>query len=170
MSGQADDQCGREPADCAALPRVGQGSRVTLHFSLTLPDGAVIDSNFDTRPAVFTVGDGNLLPGFEAVLLGLAAGARQCFEIPPEQAFGLVNAGNRHVLSRSQFPPDLELEEGLVVSFSMAGNGETPGVVTSVEGDRVRVDFNHPLAGKTIIFEVYVQEVQAISHTGAEQA
>ena len=129
-------------------------SRVTLHFSLALPDGQMIDSTYERSPATFRMGDGSLLPGFEQKLLGLRPGDKQDFEVLPEQAFGQPNAANVQQFPRHRFGVDQPVEAGLVVSFADAGGNELPGVVTAVAGDTVTVDFNHPLAGRTMVFRV----------------
>ncbi len=134
---------------------IGPGTRVTLHFALKLANGDVVDSTFDRAPASFTVGDGNLLAGFERKLSGLHKGDEQVFEVKPEDAFGQPNPANVQRFSRAAFD-GLELHEGLVVSFADAAKTELPGVVTGFEGDEVLVDFNHPLAGRTIVFEVRI--------------
>ena len=73
---------------------IDSGTRVTMHFSLALDNGHVVDSNFDGAPATFMVGDGNLLPGFETQLMGLSDGDEREFLIPPESAFGQHNPQN----------------------------------------------------------------------------
>jgi FKBP-type peptidyl-prolyl cis-trans isomerase SlpA len=144
---------------------VGPGTRVTLYFSLALPDGTVVDSNFDGDPAVFEVGDGSLLAGYEEALFGLRPGDRETFEMKPEQGFGQHNPSNVQEMSRLDFSPELELEEGLVVSFADAQKAELPGVIAAVDGDRVTVDFNHPLAGYDITFKVAIEAVEpAVTH------
>ena len=92
------------------------GTKVTLHFALILEDGDVIDSNFETAPATFTVGDGNLLPGFESTLIGLENGDEREFTIPPEEAFGQHNPQNVQRVDRSNFDQQ-ELEVGAMFSF-----------------------------------------------------
>lgn len=139
---------------------IGPGCEVTLYFSLALIDGAIIDSNFDTLPATFTLGDGSLLPGFERLLLGLEAGALETFSVSPEEGFGARNPDNAHRIPRRQFAADLPLSEGLVMSFADANQAETAGVVMSIDGDYVDVDFNHPLAGRAIIFRVKIEAVR----------
>ncbi len=101
------------------------GTRVTLNFALTLEDGEVVDSNFDAPPASFTIGDGNLLPGFEAPLVGLKSGDENEFLIAPEKAFGQHNPQNVQAIERDNFSDD-ELDIGLVLSFQN-GDGELPG-------------------------------------------
>lgn len=140
---------------------IGPGCEVTLHFSLALADGTLIDSNFDGAPATFTLGDGNLLPGFEQVLIGLDVGASATFSLPPDQAFGQFNPDNAQRIARRLFAAEPPLVPGLVVSFADANGAETPGVVIGIDGDQVEVDFNHPLAGRTILFEVRILGVRA---------
>jgi len=139
---------------------IDNGSAVTLHFALRLEDGTEIDSTFERDPAQLTIGDGNLPAGFERYLHGLMAGDRQTFTVTPEDAFGQANPNNLQTFRRDEFAPDMELEPGLVLSFADARQAELPGVVKAVEDDSVEIDFNHPLAGKTLVFEVEIVEVK----------
>ena len=140
---------------------IGSGSEVTLHFSLSLADGQVIDSTRARAQApVLVVGDGQLLPGFEAVLLGLRAGDRRSIILPPESAFGPWNPDNVQRFDLARFV-DLPTTAGAVVSFVDQGRTELPGVVRAVIGDEVEVDFNHPLAGREVVFEVDILRVRA---------
>jgi len=141
--------------------RIAAATQVTLHFAIKLENGDVVDSTFDKQPATFKVGDGNLLPGFEQALYGLKAGDKRSLPIAPEQGFGQPNPQNVQVMPRSQFK-DMELGEGLLVIFNDAANAELPGMVQSFDDNQVSVDFNHPLAGKTLTFEVEIIAVQAL--------
>ena len=137
------------------------GAQVTLNFALTLEDGAVVDSNFDGAPVSFVVGDGSLLPAFEACLAQAVIGDRQQFVIAPEDAFGQPNPNNVQRIPRESFDAAMELEPGLVSSFADAAGGELPGVIASVDEQEVTVDFNHPLAGHAILFDVLIHRVEA---------
>ncbi|MFV0477095.1 MAG: peptidylprolyl isomerase [Parahaliea sp.] len=139
---------------------VGEGVRVFLNFSISLEDGAEVDSNFGGEAVDFVVGDGSLLPGFERRLFGLLPGQRQLFSIPPEDAFGQPNDGNLQRIKRSQFGGEVELESGVMFSFADASGSELPGLVVAVDGDEVTVDFNHPLAGRTLLFDVLIHRVE----------
>lgn len=141
--------------------RIGTDCQVTLHFELSLENGDVVDSTFDKRPATFKVGDGNLLPGFEQALFGLKAGDQRTLHIPPEQGFGQHNPQNVQVMPRSQFE-GMDLSEGLLVIFNDAAKAELPGIVKQFDEREVSVDFNHPLAGKTLDFRVEVIDVQLV--------
>ncbi|MEH6542640.1 MAG: peptidylprolyl isomerase [Porticoccaceae bacterium] len=143
--------------------KIEPGSQVTLHFELTLEDGEVLDSNFDGKPARLIVGDGNLPAGFERLLAGMEAEEQHTFEVPPEQAFGQRNPANLQEIKRDQFAADMELSPGLVISFADAAKGELPGVVSEVGDTTVVVDFNHPLAGRTLGFRVHILNVEDVN-------
>lgn len=142
---------------------IDEQSQVTLHFSLALESGDVVDSTFDRSPATFTMGDGSLLEGFERCLLGLGVGAAEEFIIEPEQGFGQWNPNNVQRFSRAGFDPELELSPGLVMNFADAANGELPGVIRAVDGQQVEVDFNHPLAGHRIVFRIEIVAVAEVA-------
>ena len=141
--------------------RIGPDMQVTLHFSLSLENGEQVDSTFDKKPATFKVGDGNLLPGFEQTLFGLKAGDKRTFQIAPEQGFGQHNPQNVQTMPRSQFE-GMELSEGLLVIFNDAAKTELPGIVKAFDDRQVTVDFNHPLAGKSLTFDVEIFEVKPV--------
>ena len=140
---------------------VGEGTRIVLNFSLSLEDASPIDTNFGGEAVSFVFGDGSLLPGFERRLLGMRPGERRRFQVPPEDAFGQPNANNVQRLPRAGFDAALDLEPGLVCAFADAGGAERPGTIVGLDPDQVTVDFNHPLAGRTILFEVWIHRVEA---------
>lgn len=141
---------------------IGPGTKITLHFALQLENGDMVDSNFERDPATFTVGDGNLLPGFEKALFGMMEGEHKTLVIKPEDGFGQRNPNNIQEIARSQFSPDLELSEGLMLSFADAQKTELPGVVQRFDDEVVVVDFNHPLAGRDILFEVAILKIEPV--------
>ncbi len=140
---------------------VGPGARVSLHFSIELESGELVDTTRDKSPATFEYGDGNLLPGFEQALLGLAAGDKTRVRIAPEQGFGMRNPSNLQRYPVSDFK-DMALEPGLMISFADPSQTGLPGIVESIDGDRVTIDFNHPLAGKMLYFDVEITAVELI--------
>ena len=141
---------------------VREGSRITIHFALLLPSGEEIDTTRRGQPATLTLGDGNLLPGFETVLIGMREGDDAQITVPAAEAFGERNPANVRVMPRDRFAdfsPDQALEPGLMISFQ-APDGELPGVVTEVYAETVQIDFNHPLSGNDIIFDVSILRVE----------
>lgn len=139
---------------------VSEGTRVFLNFSVSLEDGSEVDTNFGGEPVDFVIGDGSLLPGFERLLFGLNAGDRQMFTVTPENAFGQPNENNVQRVARDRFDNDGDLEVGLVYSFADSAGGELPGMVVAFDDDEVTVDFNHPLSGRTILFDVLIHRVE----------
>ena len=143
---------------------VEQNATVELHFSLALENGDIIDSNFESKPVSFRVGDGNMLPGFENCLIGLHAGEEIEKLVPAEDAFGVVHTENQHRFPIAKFKHLLEddlipTEVGSVVSFKDAGGFDLPGVITAMDEGSVHVDFNHPLAGKDVLFRARITSV-----------
>lgn len=159
-AGQPDAAAPQAAAD-PAPGVVARGRAVSLHFELALENGAIVDSCYGrAEPARCVIGDGTLLPGFEQALLGLRSGESCELLLPPEQAFGQPSPGNIQRFPRYRFPPDLELKEGLMVDFADSGGYSQAGVVLECSSQWVRVDFNHPLAGRSIRFRASIVDVQ----------
>jgi len=140
---------------------VGPGTCIRLHFSILLVDGSEVDSTRGAEPAVFTFGDGSLLPGFENAIAGLREGESAQFEIAARDGFGDCKEVNIQELPIASFAAVGELEPGLVVSFG-SPDGELPGVVKAVGKNKAIVDFNHPLAGRALIFDVTILNVRPV--------
>lgn len=145
-------------ADIEALT-IGPGSVVTMHFTLTLEDGTVADASVDGEPMVFTMGDGSLIEGLELVLLGLKVGDKQSISIDPRDAFGFPDPDNIHMLAREEFADDMKLEEGMIIGFSTPSGEEIPGAIIEIGDEEVKVDFNHPLAGHEVVFNVDIVDI-----------
>ena len=143
----------------AAKYPISLESTVTLHLSLTLEDGTVAESTFDGEPLTFTMGDGSLVVGLELGLYGLRAGDRQRLELYPEQHFGLHDPAKVHQMARSEFGAGITLQPGVIVGFDTQAGEELSGTVISLDEASVEVDFNHPLAGRTVIFDVEIIDV-----------
>ncbi len=137
------------------MPEVLLGSKVTLHFVLSMENGEIIDSTRESKPGVLTIGDGTLPNGFEKAIIGMTEGERKVHRVAPEHAFGMPNPSNVQRFAASEFSGQT-LTEGLVINFSDAANTDLPGVVVEFDENEVVVDFNHPLAGKTLLFDVEI--------------
>ncbi|MEO6032011.1 MAG: FKBP-type peptidyl-prolyl cis-trans isomerase [Burkholderiaceae bacterium] len=141
------------------MNHVHPGSFLTLHYRLAGPDGADLVNTFHDKPATLSLGTGELAPAFEARLIGLAEGAHQSFEIEAGEAFGARNPELLQRVKRAALDefgdPDEEYSVGDVVRFPTPdGQGSYAGVVREVAGDALLFDFNHPLAGRPVTFEV----------------
>lgn len=143
------------------MATVQPGSFLTLHYRLPGPDGADIINTFHDKPATLSLGTGELAPAMEQRLLGLEEGTRQVFEIPAGEAFGERNADLLQRVKRSLMDelgdPDADYHPGDVVQFPTPdGTGAYAGVVREVGNEWILFDFNHPLAGVPVSFEVHV--------------
>lgn len=139
---------------------IGPGCEVTMHFSLRFTDGFVADASEPDEPMTFVMGDGSLVQGLELALYGLKAGDTQTVELDPLHAFGFSDPENVHTLPRADFAPELPLDIGTVLAFSTPSGEEIPGMIKEVKDDEVIVDFNHPLAGHDVIFEVEIVDIK----------
>ncbi|MCE2597023.1 FKBP-type peptidyl-prolyl cis-trans isomerase [Motilimonas cestriensis] len=132
-------------------------SEVVMHFTIKLSDGSAADSTkVNNKPAKFRMGDGSLTVNFEKCLLGLTEGESKSFELEPEDAFGQPNPDNIYYVERSKFGADAPAEVGAIIAFTQPDGNELPGIVREVTGESVTVDFNHPLAGQALTFDVDV--------------
>ncbi|MGJ8681975.1 FKBP-type peptidyl-prolyl cis-trans isomerase [Paraglaciecola sp.] len=142
------------------LVEIKQNSEVVLHFDLKLADGSAADSTrVNDKPAKLVIGDGNLTQSFENCLLGLKTGDKKSFTLNPDEAFGQPNPDNIYYMEKSKFGSDTPAEEGMILAFTQPDGSELPGIVREVGGESVTVDFNHPLAGQVITFDVEILSV-----------
>jgi FKBP-type peptidyl-prolyl cis-trans isomerase SlpA len=141
------------------LTHVQQGSFLTLHYRLAGPDGADLINTFADKPATLSLGSGELSPAMEARLMGLAEGTRASFELAAGEAFGERNPDMlqrvKLALLHELGDPDEQYHPGDVVQFPTPdGQASYAGVVREVGSDWLLFDFNHPLAGQPVTFEV----------------
>lgn len=138
---------------------VQHGSFLTLHYRLAGPDGADVVSTFNDQPATLSVGAGQLAPAIEQKLIGLVEGSEATFVLAPGEAFGQRNADMLQRVKRSLLAqhgdPQAEYNVGDVVEFPTPdGQGRFAGVVRECGEDWLLFDFNHPLAGQAVTFQV----------------
>ena len=129
---------------------------LTLHYRLQLEDGTEVLSTFGGNPATLALGRGELAAGLEKCLECTEPGGSYVFELEPEQAFGERREELLQSLPRASFAGDIALEEGAVIEFSAPDGTRHAGQVREVNAHDVLVDFNHPLAGRRVRFEVEV--------------
>ncbi|HJV24788.1 MAG TPA: FKBP-type peptidyl-prolyl cis-trans isomerase [Aromatoleum sp.] len=132
---------------------VQPNSLVTLHYRIALENGQPLISTFEGTPATLQLGAGELLPSLERMLAGLPVGTRQEFTLAPEEAFGPYNPDLVEHVKREHMP-DEEIEAMTIMEFGAPDGTRYSGLVREINDAFAVVDFNHPLAGKTIRFEV----------------
>jgi FKBP-type peptidyl-prolyl cis-trans isomerase SlpA len=139
-------------------PVVTESAYLTLHYRLAAADGTDLITTFNGTPATLMLGQGQLAPFLEQCLLGLPEGTHQTFHLAPGQAFGERNPELIRDVSRATLDensaPDADYKVGDLVDFAAPGGGRFAGVLRELRDDSATFDFNHPLAGQTVQFEV----------------
>ena len=140
----------------STLPTVRADSYLTLHYRLADSAGNEYVSTFDLSPATLQMGSGQLADPLEKRLIGLPAGQRQIFELGCLEAFGEHNPQLVERIARSALPPQIELQENSLIEFGAPDGGGFAGFLRELDDSHALIDFNHPLAGKPIRFEVEI--------------
>lgn len=133
------------------------GDTVRVHYRGTLEDGTEFDSSAGREPLEFVVGSGEVIPGFDEAVVALEAGTKATVTIPAAQAYGEHDAGGLQTFPLSAFPSAPEV--GWAVELSGPDGERVPATIAEVNGDEVVLDFNHPLAGKDLTFDIELVEV-----------
>lgn len=141
------------------LMKVGERNYVAIDYTLTLDSGEVVDRSTPGEPLGFILGAGQIIPGLEKGLLGMEEGDTGKITVDPEEGYGIPNASLEREIPRENFPGDMELKPGM--GFEARGpHGPVTFRVKSVDDKAVLADFNHPLAGERLTFDVTVAEVR----------
>lgn len=136
-----------------------EGRAVQVHYKGTFEDGTVFDSSYDRGETIgFTVGAGEMIPGFDAAVNGMKVGETKTVKIEPGEAYGEHNPEGIQAVPKESFPEDFEFEQGLVIEGSVQGQ-PVRGIISQVEDEVVVVDFNHPMAGKNLNFDIELVKV-----------
>ncbi len=135
------------------MPQAKQGDKVAIHYKGQLDDGTVFDSSEGREPLEFQIGANQVIPGFEAAVMGLDVGQKRTTRIEPDQAYGPRRDEMVITVGKERFPEDMEIELGQEFQLG-GGGGDMPVVVTDVTENMVTLDGNHPLAGKALTFHV----------------
>lgn len=142
---------------------VQSNSAVLVHFTLKLDDGSTAESTRNNgKPALFRLGDTSLSEGLEQQLLGLKEGDKKTFSLEPDAAFGIASPDLVQFFTRRDFINAGEPEVGAIMLFTAMDGSEMPGVIRDVSCESITVDFNHPLAGQTVHFDIEVLEIDPV--------
>ncbi|HPW69850.1 MAG: peptidylprolyl isomerase [Desulfomonilia bacterium] len=138
---------------------VKHGDTVKVHYTGRFEDGVIFDSSVDAEPLEFTLGSHEVIAGFEEAAEGMNIGESKTVSIKPEQAYGSYNENLVVDMPKEYFPEDIEPEAGMRLIIVDNGGEELPVVVSEVRDDSVRLDANHPLAGKTLVFDIELVDI-----------
>lgn len=141
-------------------PAVASGKVVSIHYTLADDEGSVLDSSSGGEPLAYLHGAGNIVPGLERELTGKHVGDAVKVRVPPEEGYGLHDPRGVRRAPRSAFPPGARVEAGMEFAVESDDGRVIPVWIAAVAADEVTVDFNHPLAGVALNFDVTVAAIR----------
>ncbi len=145
---------------CSGMVEAKSGDTVKVHYTVTLEDGTVFETSVEGVPLEFTIGQGQVIPGFEQAVIGMKNGDLKTINIPADQAYGPYRDDLVLVIERGQLPEDLDPEVGQQLQMTQADGEVVRVMVSDVSEATVTIDANHPLAGKDLTFEIELIEIQ----------
>ncbi|MGV8938308.1 MAG: FKBP-type peptidyl-prolyl cis-trans isomerase [Allorhizobium sp.] len=141
------------------MTQAKSGDTVRIHYTGTLIDGTPFDSSSGREPLEFQLGSGQIIPGLDRGIDGMAVGARQTVTIPALDAYGQHDPQKVQSVPRSAIPANVNVAPGMQLQAQNAGGAPMTLIVVKVEDEAVIVDANHPLAGKDLVFDVELVEI-----------
>ena len=141
------------------MKQAKNGDSVKVHYTGKLDDGTVFDSSEKRNPLEFIIGNSQIIPGFEQSIVGMKPGESKVVEIPQDKAYGPHREEMVLAVDLKQVPQDIKLEIGQKLQIPQADGRKILVTVTDISKEKVKLDANHPLAGKDLIFEVHLVEI-----------
>lgn len=145
------------------MQKAKPGDLVTVIYDGILENGEIFESSQDTGPLQFRIGTASVMAGFEEAVVGMGINESKEIRLQPEEAYGLPRQDLIHTLARSSWDKNMDIKPGVVVGMTMEKDGkqhQVPAMVTAVSGDMVTIDFNHPLAGKPVVYKITLQHIE----------
>lgn len=137
------------------------GDTVNVHYTGKLDNGMIFDSSVEREPLQFSLGQGQVIPGFEQAIVGMSPGESKTVNIPSQEAYGPYHNELVLVVNREQIPSDLELQVGQQLQIRQQTGQVIPVIVKEIVADSVTLDANHPLAGQNLTFDLELLEIQS---------
>lgn len=141
---------------------VKKGNKIKVEYTGTLDDGSVFDSSEKHgAPLEFEVGSGQIIIGFENAVIGMKKGDEKKIKLKPSEAYGEANPQLVKQVPKAQLPQTEELKTGMILGVKLPNGMQVPARITKITDETVTIDFNHPLAGKTLNFKIKVVDIAA---------
>jgi peptidylprolyl isomerase len=137
-----------------------KGNTVSVEYTGKLENGDIFDTSIGKDPLSFTMGASQVIPGFDNALMDMAVGDSKTVNIPPEEAYGERKDDLFVSMPLASVPPDMDLKPEMMVHLTDKSGNPVPATVISIEGENVNLDVNHPMAGKTLIFEIELVKIE----------
>lgn len=142
------------------MSQVKENDTVKVHYTGKISNGQIFDSSLEREPIEFTLGQGQLIPGFENGVLNMKVNEKKTVEIPHTEAYGEVKEELFHEVPKTNLPDELKPEVGMGLISKAPDGSERQLIVTEVKDETIVVDANHPLAGKDLTFELELIEIK----------
>ncbi len=143
------------------MAQAKNGDTVRINYTGTLQDGQAFDSSDGRGPLEFVVGSGQIIPGLDSAIPGMAVGDTKTVQVPFDQAYGAVNENARQAVPRSEIPDNIPLELGTQLQMQTPQGQVVQVTVADVSDEEVTLDANHPLAGKDLTFAIEIMGIDA---------
>lgn len=137
------------------------GDKVKVHYRGSLEDGTIFDTSRGRQPLEFTIGEGQVIPGFEGAVVGMEPGDSKSVTVEPQEGYGERRRELVVDVERDRFPADMEVEVGKQVQVQQKDGSPRVATIARVDDDSVTLDVNHPLAGKDLTFDIELVEIDA---------
>lgn len=141
------------------MAKAKQGDTVKVHYTGKLEDGTIFDTSSNRDPLEFTIGNGEIIPGFEEAVIGMSPGETKTVKVPANKAYGPHHKEMVVTVSRAQFPENLSPQVGQMLEVRQSDGAVIVVTVADVTDESVTLDANHPLAGKELIFDIELVEI-----------
>jgi FKBP-type peptidyl-prolyl cis-trans isomerase SlpA len=141
------------------MTKVTEGATVEVHYTGKLEDGTIFDSSIEREPLKFTLGQGQLIPGFETGILDMAVNDKKIIFIPSDQAYGQRQEEMLHEVKKDQLPKEITPSIGMPLMSQTPEGQEMHFIISEIKEESIVVDGNHPLAGKDLTFEIEVLSI-----------
>lgn len=141
------------------MERARNGDTVSVHYTGKLTDGTVFDSSAEREPLKFTIGEQQVIVGFEQAIEGMATGEKKTVQIQPDQAYGPHHGELVFQIERGNLPGEIDPEVGQRLTFQRPDGQTVPLTVTAVTDSAVTLDANHPLAGRELTFDLELVDI-----------
>ncbi|MEG3056550.1 MAG: peptidylprolyl isomerase [Methanoculleus sp.] len=142
-----------------AMAQAKQGDTVKVHYTGKLDDGTVFDASSGRGPLEFTIGEGEIIPGFEQAVVGMEPGEMKTARIPPDEAYGPHFDDMTLTVDRDQFPEDVNPEPGQQIQIQQSDGRAAIVTISEVSESSVTLDANHPLAGQPLTFDIQLVDI-----------
>lgn len=142
------------------MAQAKEGDEVRVHYTGKLEDGTVFDTSQEGEPLSFTIGEDRVIPGFEEAVVGMEPGDSKTQTIEPENAYGEHREDMVMELDKGQIPDEVEPQVGQQLQLRLENGQTVPVLITALGEDTVTIDANHPLAGRTLTFEIELIDVE----------